>query len=270
MNNQYLTVGEFAYLARTTKRTVHWYDKKDILKPAVISKTNGYRYYKSEQIIDFQTILLLRQLNFSITEIKSFLLKHNNIRALLLQKRTAITDEIKHLQSSLNAIVSYYKHINETGTLVQPEVKTVKKFKIYYLDKIGPYSDIGVYLGQLMRITKKLGMTGHYLTIFEDKEYSPKKAKMKIAIMNRSNVSKKIEPLKQAVIPSFKALSVKHTSSSKLLSMIWQELAKYSKINGYKSNTLLNFHDMEVYRFVGEAKAPENEGYEVELLMPIL
>ena len=74
MQNNLLTAGEFARLARTTKRTIHWYCQKGILKPKMLDGSK-YRYFAPEQIIDFQVILLLRRLNFSVEEVKKYLQK---------------------------------------------------------------------------------------------------------------------------------------------------------------------------------------------------
>ncbi|RJQ24430.1 MerR family transcriptional regulator, partial [Candidatus Parcubacteria bacterium] len=53
MEEKLLTAGEFAKLARTTKRTVVWYGREGILPPFKIGE-NGYKYYKAHQILDFQ------------------------------------------------------------------------------------------------------------------------------------------------------------------------------------------------------------------------
>ena len=56
--NILITAGEFAKLAGTTKRTIHFYDEKGVLKPIKINKSN-YRLYDERQILDYQMILLL-------------------------------------------------------------------------------------------------------------------------------------------------------------------------------------------------------------------
>jgi DNA-binding transcriptional MerR regulator len=39
MKKDYITAGEFARLACTTKRTILWYDQKGILKPTKIGES---------------------------------------------------------------------------------------------------------------------------------------------------------------------------------------------------------------------------------------
>ncbi|MFC6288968.1 MerR family transcriptional regulator [Levilactobacillus angrenensis] len=65
-----LTIQKFAQLAGTTRRTLIFYDEKDLFKPKTVA-ANGYRYYEYNQLYQLSFILELRQLGLSIAEIKS-------------------------------------------------------------------------------------------------------------------------------------------------------------------------------------------------------
>lgn len=71
------TIGQFADLHEINKKTLMWYDEIGLLKPACI-KENGYRYYSYQQSATLETILLLRELNVSLDEIK-FFIEHRTI-----------------------------------------------------------------------------------------------------------------------------------------------------------------------------------------------
>lgn len=49
-----------------------WYDEIELLKPSV-TKNNSYRYYRFHQNSILEIILMLRELNISISEIQAFL-----------------------------------------------------------------------------------------------------------------------------------------------------------------------------------------------------
>ena len=66
------TIGQFAALHEINKKTLMWYDEIGLLKPACI-KENGYRYYSYQQSAALETILMLRELNVSLDEIKQFM-----------------------------------------------------------------------------------------------------------------------------------------------------------------------------------------------------
>ncbi len=67
------TIGAFAKKANVTTRTIRYYDQIGLLTPSIIGK-NGYRYYVEEDLIKLQTIVLLKELGFSLEEISPMLL----------------------------------------------------------------------------------------------------------------------------------------------------------------------------------------------------
>lgn len=101
------TIGQFAQLHGINKKTLMWYDEVGILKPAVI-KENNYRYYSYSQSTVLETILLLRDLDVSISEIRSFLKNRSAANLeLLLEERIAEVDQtILRLKAMQKALIS--------------------------------------------------------------------------------------------------------------------------------------------------------------------
>lgn len=67
-----LTVSETAKLTNISVRTLHYYDEIGLLKPAHTSEA-GYRYYDDEALAMLQQILLYRELDFPLKEIRDML-----------------------------------------------------------------------------------------------------------------------------------------------------------------------------------------------------
>lgn len=63
------TVGNFAKFSRTTRDTLHHYDKIGLLSP-MLRGENNYRYYSSGQLAIVNVIRTLQELGLSLTEIK--------------------------------------------------------------------------------------------------------------------------------------------------------------------------------------------------------
>lgn len=135
MNRNYVTIGEFAELARTTKRTIQWYDKKGILEPKTTDSETGYRLYTPEQVIDFQLILLLTKLDFTLEEIKKFITQKKSFRNVFLDKYEEINAQIEKLQTTKKLLKSYYDNTSSTGSLVKPQLIEVPEYSIYYIEK---------------------------------------------------------------------------------------------------------------------------------------
>ncbi|MFR1516053.1 MAG: MerR family transcriptional regulator [Evtepia gabavorous] len=81
------TIGQFAAIHGIHKKTLMWYDQVGLLSPAFVGE-NGYRYYSYRQSARLETILMLRALEVSIPEIKTFLSHRSagELRRLLTEK----------------------------------------------------------------------------------------------------------------------------------------------------------------------------------------
>lgn len=83
-----LTIGQFAALHGINKKTLMWYDEIGLFRPAAVNSENGYRCYSYHQSPILETILLLRELDVSLTEIQDFMKNRSatNMKQLLAEK----------------------------------------------------------------------------------------------------------------------------------------------------------------------------------------
>src|SRR5262249_43929624 len=72
MRSEPLKVGELAQRSGLTVRTLHHYDEIGLLKPSLHTEA-GHRLYVARDIVRLQQVMSLRQLGFSLEEIKSCL-----------------------------------------------------------------------------------------------------------------------------------------------------------------------------------------------------
>lgn len=66
------TVQELAKMAGITRRTLHYYDEIGLLKPTRIGD-NGYRYYGEQALLRLQQILLYRELDLPLENIRTIM-----------------------------------------------------------------------------------------------------------------------------------------------------------------------------------------------------
>lgn len=66
------SIVEVARMSGVTSRTLRHYDEIGLLPPAGI-RSNGYRYYEQEDLLRLQQILVLRELDVSLSEIAEIL-----------------------------------------------------------------------------------------------------------------------------------------------------------------------------------------------------
>lgn len=266
--NDLLTTGEFSKLACTTKRTIQFYDELGILKPFQVD-IKGYRYYKQRQILDFQVITLLRNLGLSLDDIKNYLDKDQSLKNIFKKKKTLITEELMYMKYTLKSLNTYFKNLDKNGTMIKAECKKVKPFKIYYIEKVGSYSQIGNYCKEILKMLRRKSKSVTPLAIFEEKGYRPEKSKVKIGVIWEKNIVVKDRYkgiIKEMRVPGFKALTYIHNGSGRTLSLFWKELEKYARKRKIKLNSdIPNMKGLEIYWKISD------KDYEqfFEIYMPI-
>ena len=85
MSERY-TIGEAAKKLQVSTRTLRFYEEKDLVRPAY-TEENGYRFYEKDQIIQLELILFIKELGFSLKQIKMIIQdEHGNMSVELLLK----------------------------------------------------------------------------------------------------------------------------------------------------------------------------------------
>ena len=99
----------------TTPKALRIYEEYDIVVPK--RDNNNYRVYSTDDLLRLREVLLLKELGFSLKEIKSLTDKNvyadnHFARSLYLQLR-AIEGKINELDNIKNTLNNYqFKHIN--------------------------------------------------------------------------------------------------------------------------------------------------------------
>mgnify|MGYP004593157263 CR=1 FL=1 len=102
-------VNELSKITGLSKRAIRYYDQINLLKPESISGS-GYRLYGDKSLEILQQILIFRELNISLSDIKSILSnKHldklkllKNHKKLLILKRNHLNDLISLIDKIIN------------------------------------------------------------------------------------------------------------------------------------------------------------------------
>ena len=63
-------IGEFSKITNLTVNALRYYDEENILNPSYRCEENSYRFYEDTNFKKAELIVLLRELSFSISEIK--------------------------------------------------------------------------------------------------------------------------------------------------------------------------------------------------------
>lgn len=114
-------IGMFSQINRITVKTLRYYDEVDLLKPEYVDQENGYRYYTSSQLPKLHRILALREMDFSITEIKQ-VFEGTAETKLLVRKKSELLNELANISKKIACVESYLSR-----DVLQDEYRVIMK-----------------------------------------------------------------------------------------------------------------------------------------------
>ncbi len=112
----YYSSGEFARMAHVTLRTIRYYDKHDILKPSLVTKS-GARFYTDEDFARLQQILLLKFLGFPLDDIREMTIDDTDYHFML----NALNIQLKLVQDRIEQMQLVEKAIQDTSAAIRSE-----------------------------------------------------------------------------------------------------------------------------------------------------
>lgn len=124
-----MTVHEVSKLAGVSIRTLQYYDKIGLLKPSNYTES-GYRLYDDTALEMLQQILLLRELEFPLKEIKEILSRPDFDRNKALEQQITLLTMKKE---RLERLIDFAREIQYTG------VKEME-FSVFDTTKIDEYA----------------------------------------------------------------------------------------------------------------------------------
>lgn len=95
-------IGDFSKEVNVPVKTLRYYDEINLFKPVEVDLYTGYRYYSDEQIDDLKLILMLKEVGFSLEEIKQNW--DNFTNDVMLLKRKQLLKQADIIQDSIRKI----------------------------------------------------------------------------------------------------------------------------------------------------------------------
>ena len=123
-------IGEFSKLTGIPIRTLRYYDSIDLFKPSEVDLFTSYRYYKEEQVKDLELINELKEVGFTLEEIRD---NWNNFsEELFIKRKENLLKEIELKNEAIkkaDILRSKLKDGKITDKIIDKE--TIKKKSIF-------------------------------------------------------------------------------------------------------------------------------------------
>lgn len=117
-------IGVFSNVSGISIRTLRYYDDIDLFKPKEVDLFTNYRYYTIEQLDDLKLINELKEIGFSLEEIKNNWDNFSN--DLFLKKKSELLKEIESKKEAIKKIDELRSNI-VNGKIVKNKIEKINK-----------------------------------------------------------------------------------------------------------------------------------------------
>lgn len=118
-------IGDFSRIARVSCRLLRYYDELGLLRPAIVDRASGYRFYSAAQLPRLNRILVLKELGLSLDQIGPIIdenVSAAQLRAMLLLRRADIERELAAQSARLRQVEARISQIEVDGELTHDDV----------------------------------------------------------------------------------------------------------------------------------------------------
>lgn len=236
-------IGVFSKMNRVTIKTLRYYDEVGLLKPTKVDEWTNYRYYDGKKIGELHRIIALKQIGFSIDEIKKALSKNLSEEELvefLINKRQEIERLAKEEKQKAERISAYLevikkdkkmKHniiLKELPAVIVASMRTT-------IPDYDEFNNLYPKMGRLMgKHGARCAVPEYCFTIYNDGEYKEKDIDVEVcqAVANKlpdadGVVYKQIEG-----VPT--AACILHKGPYSTIGKSYETLFSWVERNGYE------------------------------------
>ncbi len=128
-------IGELSRLCRIPVKTLRYYDSEGLLVPDEIDRFTGYRYYSAARLADCNRIISLKELGFSLEQIKKHLhaSTDEDILALVEEKCTELSEKSKEISLQLKKLNQIKKSLSEgEGTMFHITIRSGDTIRVAF------------------------------------------------------------------------------------------------------------------------------------------
>ena len=260
-------ISDFSKITSLSAKALRYYDEEQILTPSRRDGETGYRYYSEEDYKKAQLVVLLRSLEFSISEIKEVLANCSGLADLpcyLEEKKKMIEGRIvkeKELIKKLNLYIKP-KDREDISMNYQIEEKEIAPVTVAAIRYKGKYSDVGKYIGTLYKAVKG-DAAGAPIQLYHDAEYMEDGADLELCIPMKKMISHPDVTAKK--LPAVKAICTTHTGSYENLHAAYKALVDYA--NEHHLNCVTPSREIYV-KGPGMIFKGNEDNYVTEIIIP--
>jgi DNA-binding transcriptional MerR regulator/effector-binding domain-containing protein len=268
-----VNIGDFARNGRVSVRMLRHYDAIGLLRPARVDPATGYRFYETGQLARLNRIVALKDLGFTLEQVRSVLDEKvgvEELRGMLRLRRAQLQEQIATDTTRLAQVEARLQMIEREGAMSTDEVEIKRVPAVRLAAVSGPVASfepesITPVLGPLFdELMRRLGEAAV-------EPVGPPVAFYVDAAQGDGLVAHACAPVADGVtvdgcavleLPAVDAATIVHRGPMDGVMPTVQTLARWIEAHGYRSTG----YNREVYHHYAQG---EPSGWRTELQEPV-
>jgi len=232
------SIGEFSKVTGLTVKALRLYHEEGLLVPARVDPQTGYRHYDPAQVETARTVAFLREMEFSLSDIKEILRLRGDEEGLLdaiERHKSAIEQKARHLRTvarRLDQFISEERQAKAMSNMTHEVTeKTLEPTLIGGVRMKGRYSDCGKGFAKIGRSMGR-HICGKPLLLHYDQEYKEDDADFEACFPVRH--SKAVDGISVRELPGGRCVTLLHKGPYDQMGRSYEKAFRYVKEKGYR------------------------------------
>lgn len=230
------SIGEFSRICGLSVKTLRFYHEKELLVPAAVDDSSGYRYYNPANLERARIIVALRGLGFTLSEIQTVVEEADDeadILEYLSSHKSKLQSEIRHRRNLISTLDQIIQREEEARTMMQDtsfsiERESVAPMLVAGIRMTGKYSDCGQGFSKLGKAVGRY-ISGKPFCLHYDGEYREHDANFEACFPIKKAVE--VEGVSVRELPGMECVSLMHRGPYDELGRSYERLLEHLKEN---------------------------------------
>ncbi len=226
-------IGDFSKISRLSIKTLRYYHEYGLLSPVRIDDESGYRYYDESSLEKARIIEQLKELEFSLKDIKE-ILEHStddsDITGYITLKINVIKDKLDkydRIYKKLDSFIERSRHEVEIKMTDRREDIVIKEIQDILIASIrfkGRYADCGQAFSKLFKGCGRYS-AGAPFSLYYDNEFRENDADMEVCVPVKKAVTG--EGISCRLLKGGKAVTIIHKGSYDSIGEAYKQIIDY-------------------------------------------
>ena len=230
-------IGVFSVIAKVSIKTLRYYQEIGLISPSHIDPDSGYRYYNERLLEKVRIIQKLKDMDFSLREIKDIIENYEDDSELVDYMKTKLAEtrqrikKYQKVQQQIKTIIKLEEEIKMMNSQESIGIKNLEDMLIASIRFKGKYEEVGKYFGKIFKACG-FQVKGQPFSLYYDQEYKENDADIEACVPVKREIKK--EGINCRALKGGKAHTLIHKGPYECLGESYKKILDYIADNNLK------------------------------------